>query len=384
MNKARWCVVLGLAIAMSAAACSSNETTDATPDGGREDGAANDGTVDGSFETGLPANETGATDGSAASDGTSEDATQSEADAAGRADGADGADVNNDGGTEGGCVIGTLACGGQQPQICTASGTWQNVGAPCSGTTPVCLGGACVTCSPGDVGCNGSQPETCSDGGVWQTSSTCTQPTPDCSQGSCECSGTVNSGTCETCGVPANCVLSVPVAEAVTTTATGATLTLCAPPVGAGQCVLAIDLGHATVSFAGAVVTMGVPMEAADLPVSVTNDGGTACAIDVGLGTGGCNGNTPSVSYISVDVQASLSVDGGAPDGGPDGGVPVLGCDVETASSVSTTIDTGSVPICGSLCESVAPELKSFIVAQLTTDAQNAITSAIDNRACLH
>lgn len=69
---------------------------------------------------------------------------------------------------DGACATGDLSCNGAQPQICVGAGMRKDVGAPCSGTTPACLGGACVACSPGAVGCNGQQPQTCDGAGAWQ------------------------------------------------------------------------------------------------------------------------------------------------------------------------------------------------------------------------
>ena len=56
-----------------------------------------------------------------------------------------GADSASSGDADKGpCTSGTLSCNGTQPQMCTGSSAWQNVGAPCSGTTPVCQKGACL------------------------------------------------------------------------------------------------------------------------------------------------------------------------------------------------------------------------------------------------
>jgi len=66
------------------------------------------------------------------------------------------------------CSAGSLSCNGTQPQICTGSGTWQNVGAPCTASDPVCLGGACVVCEPGANGCVGQQPAHCDSTGSWR------------------------------------------------------------------------------------------------------------------------------------------------------------------------------------------------------------------------
>ncbi|MGH7297364.1 MAG: hypothetical protein ACRELB_20680 [Polyangiaceae bacterium] len=69
-----------------------------------------------------------------------------------------------------------LSCNGQQPTICTGSGTLQNVGNPCSGSTAVCLSGACVTCAPGTGRCidQQQQPQECDSAGTWQNGTACT------------------------------------------------------------------------------------------------------------------------------------------------------------------------------------------------------------------
>lgn len=95
-----------------------------------------------------------------------------------------------------GCILGTLGCSGPQPEICTGAGGWQNVGAPCSGSTPVCLGGGCVECAPQSTQCASvaagdggviARVQTCTMTGQWGAPVACTQPTPDCTGGTCTC-----------------------------------------------------------------------------------------------------------------------------------------------------------------------------------------------------
>jgi len=123
-----------------------------------------------------------------------------------------------------GCTFGDQICNGQQPEICTASGTWTDLGT-CSGSTPACLGGSCVECSPGVTACTGSTGsglgtgiETCSGSGQWEPSVPCSQPTPACSEGggtpSCICPGSyaicgsacvdldTDNANCGRCGNP--------------------------------------------------------------------------------------------------------------------------------------------------------------------------------------
>ncbi len=105
-------------------------------------------------------------------------------------------DATLDAAPEAGCTAGTLACNGAQPTICTAGGTQQSVGAPCAGSTPFCLGGACVVCSPNATRCSGSGVETCMSDGSWGTAVQCAQPVPDCVSGACACAETMCGGAC--------------------------------------------------------------------------------------------------------------------------------------------------------------------------------------------
>jgi len=87
--------------------------------------------------------------------------------------------------SDAGCSAGTLACNLQQPEFCTSAGTWQNVATPCSGSTPVCLAGACVQCQPASTQCSLSAVETCNQSGQWGSAMACPQPTPECGNGAC-------------------------------------------------------------------------------------------------------------------------------------------------------------------------------------------------------
>jgi len=69
--------------------------------------------------------------------------------------------------------VGALGCNGEQPQTCVGSGGWQNVGAPCSASTPTCLAGACVQCSPGAIQVTGSGVELCASSGQWGSPAMC-------------------------------------------------------------------------------------------------------------------------------------------------------------------------------------------------------------------
>jgi sulfatase modifying factor 1 len=81
---------------------------------------------------------------------------------------------------------------------------YEGSSSPCSGSTPVCLNGACVQCGSGQMWCSSSaQPQTCDSSGTWQNATACSGSTPLCSSGVCgcvpgalQCSG----GDVQTCG----------------------------------------------------------------------------------------------------------------------------------------------------------------------------------------
>jgi len=206
--------------------------TDAAPDSG--DAVVADVAADT-----VPGPETGA-DSSA--DGTVADAGQD----AGSAD--TGSDASAGDASDAGCAVGALACSGQQAQTCTSSGTWQNVGGPCSGSAPVCLAGVCVACAPGSVQCSGSGDgvELCGSDGTWGTAVTCASSmcsmgmcTGTCTQGTTQCSGpsAVQSCVSGMWGTPTTCTTAV--ANATAACAAGACSFTCNGRLNAcsGACV---------------------------------------------------------------------------------------------------------------------------------------------------
>lgn len=140
-------------------------------------------------QDGAPQADTGGgTDSTAPSDGGGHEGgdagpTDATTDGHGGSDAADASDASPL--PDGGCSpVGALDCSGTQPVICTG-GSWQPVGAPCTGTTPVCIKGACDACTPGSVQCNGQQPQTCDPSGAWQDlGAACQNQT--CVTGACE------------------------------------------------------------------------------------------------------------------------------------------------------------------------------------------------------
>ena len=91
----------------------------------------------------------------------------------------------------------------------SASGTGDG-GCPgaCTGNTPVCLKGACVTCSPKDTKCASNTPATCSTIGAWVpdsvacTNQTCVNGTCQgaCAPGQMQCASSMQPQTCGSTG----------------------------------------------------------------------------------------------------------------------------------------------------------------------------------------
>ena len=119
-----------------------------------------------------------------ANDGTTADVGAS--DATGNDAPADASDAGDGGAT--GCTNGATACVGSTPETCSG-GQWVVADAACTGTTPVCLAGACVQCSPGTAGCDGNASATCSSTGQWGG-------LVDCTGTNQTCVGTTCTGVC--------------------------------------------------------------------------------------------------------------------------------------------------------------------------------------------
>jgi hypothetical protein len=135
--------------------CVNGVCTDADGGSGGAEGGVSDATLEGG-----PVSLDAASEGVGSNASDAADATLGEG---GGSDAPSGSDAS--GASDAGCATGTLSCNGQQPTICTALGTWQSVGAPCSGTTfesdPVaCVDGACVQCAPSWTRCVSWETET--------------------------------------------------------------------------------------------------------------------------------------------------------------------------------------------------------------------------------
>ena len=95
----------------------------------------------------------------------------------------------------GACGPTQTRCDGQQSEVCDPTGQWQDDGNVC-GSSQTCSGGvgsdggaaaSCQgSCSPGQVTCNGVQPQVCGGTGLWQDSGApCSGGTPACHHGTC-------------------------------------------------------------------------------------------------------------------------------------------------------------------------------------------------------
>lgn len=170
-----------------------------------------------------------------------------------------------------------------------------------------------------------------------------------------------------------------------------ATADVCTSPSN-GQCVADINVAGAqlkldtytdmsTMPSPEPVIGVSgtVPVKVDDIPVHVTALGGIiSCDIDIGLGNGGCNGNTPNVDYVPVPVTATLPiVDETIP---PRSGYSMV--DTSQANEVNATIDQNSVQICGGLCASVANLLKSTIVSQVTGPLTSTLQKQLQSQLC--
>ncbi len=98
-----------------------------------------------------------------------------------------------------------------------------------------------------------------------------------------------------------------------------ATANICQSP-SAGQCVADINLPGAKLHIDSIASTNGpnmepalqitgtVPVKIDDIPVGLAIFGINACSLDIGVGNGGCNGNSPAVTYADVPVTAILPI----------------------------------------------------------------------------
>lgn len=174
-----------------------------------------------------------------------------------------------------------------------------------------------------------------------------------------------------------------------TSNISGATANVCMSP-SAGQCVANINVAGSKLNLdalpsangpmmePAIQVTGTVPVKVDDIPVQIQALGGIiSCTIDVGLGVGGCNGNTPNVDYAQVPVTAVLPiVDEIIP---PRNGYSKV--DAANAQ-VNATIDQNNVQICGGFCAGVANLLKSTIVGQITGPLQNTLKQQLQSQLC--
>lgn len=143
------------------------------------------------------------------------------------------------------CISGASGCGNdEQPQRCNDDGDgWEDDGAACSGNTPVCLGGDCVTCSPDQRDCVAQTPRVCSAEGSWVAQAACDDPKPVCDAptGTCQYEDSREVAGVVACGANGETVCDVTAGEYCCVTGAGANGS--APPA-VNACVSAPDCDH--------------------------------------------------------------------------------------------------------------------------------------------
>jgi MYXO-CTERM domain-containing protein len=162
---------------------------------------------------------------------------------------------------------------------------------------------------------------------------------------------------------------------------TVATANIC-QNASSGDCVADINVGgsqlHIDAVTPDSVAISGtVPVKVANIPVGVEVLGINLCTINVGIGSGGCSGSTPSVDYAQIPVSASLPIVNETTP--PRDGYSMI----DTANAtVSANIDTSVVQICGSLCADIADLLKSTLVSAITSPLQSTLKNELQSQLC--
>jgi hypothetical protein len=167
-----------------------------------------------------------------------------------------------------------------------------------------------------------------------------------------------------------------------------ATANIC-QSASSGQCVADVNVAGSKLHIDAIAPTYGpnmepalqisgtVPVKIDDIPVGVAIFGINTCTIDIGVGNGSCNGNTPNMTYADVPVTAILPIISETLS--PRNGYSII----DTANAtVTANIDTSIVQICGNLCASIADLLKSTLVSQITGPLQNTLKNELQTQLC--
>ncbi|HEY1697418.1 MAG TPA: MYXO-CTERM sorting domain-containing protein [Polyangiaceae bacterium] len=149
-----------------------------------------------------------------------------------------------------------------------------------------------------------------------------------------------------------------------------------------GQCVADVNVAGAKLNVDAVTphslsITGTVPVKVADIPISALS----ICNLDIGIGTGSCNGGTPNVDYADVPITATLPIVNGTTS--PRNGYSMI----DTANAAVTgTIDQSTVQICGSgfsgLCADAINAFKGTLVSQLQTQLQSILQNELQTELC--
>ena len=162
-----------------------------------------------------------------------------------------------------------------------------------------------------------------------------------------------------------------------TTSILGISIELCKPPVSGNECVADVFVAEAhlhldAVTPSAIQITGTIPVQVPDIPVTTSLG-----SMDIGIGNGSCNGNTPAVTYAQVPVSVTLPLV--AQTQPPRVGYTKI--DAANAA-ISATIDPSIVQICGGLLSSIVDLFKSFVVSQITTQLESTLQSQLQSQLC--
>lgn len=219
---------------------------------------------------------------------------------------------------------------------------------------------AIPACSASARKCNGAVPQTCQAGGRWRSEASCAQPTPQCEDGACVCSGVSCNGrcvdslrdadNCGTCGASCRGGLCKGGACQPVTLASGVVL-------GAA----ALALNATSVYFSGKDGLMKVPLAGGAVTTVVPNTRATRIALDA-----------TSVYWTSSSdgVVMKVPIAGGAPTVIASNQANPHGIAVDANNVYWTTTNTVSkIPLGGGMPTDIASNQSTW--GGIALDANN-------------